>query len=114
MFLFALMNFISEEVDQIARRMEAKFQFLPKEGGILFVSVQPDPVDDGMPQSFLIRLGISRRLEVATGYAIVKKTLADEMKEYAIYVSVFRGVSGACRDEGIQPQDPGATGPAPS
>ena len=94
-------RYVSDETHLRAREMEQRFASLPPQAGVLFVSIQPQPVDDGKSVEFYIRLGISRRFDEETGRALVKKVLSEEIKEgLRLLVGVYRGVSGACRDDG--------------
>lgn len=105
------MNYVSEKSNEIAREMERRFQRLPHEAGILFVGVQAVPTEDGEAKAFEVRVGIARRFESSTGMAIIKKVLEQEIEEkkFAISASVYRGVSGAARDENDE-----VPGPLPS
>lgn len=103
------MKFVSEEAAKAAREMERKFQLLPPEAGILFVSAEPQPEEGGKVREFIIRLGLSRQFEESTGRAIMKKVLEDELKKFKLFLGVYRGVSGASRDEGTT-----RPGPLPS
>lgn len=88
-------------------RMEKLFASLPAEAGVLFASVSPQPVEDGTSVEFFVRLGIARHLTEGTGKALVSKVLADEVKAgVRVFVGVYRGVSGTCRDDGASPTRP--------
>jgi hypothetical protein len=81
--------------------MEEKFSSLPVTAGILFVSVAAQPAEDGISKEYHIRLGIQRRLSEETGKALIRRILEEEMKSgLRIYGGIYRGISGACRDDG--------------
>jgi hypothetical protein len=80
--------------------MEEKLADLPKESGLLFVSVRPEPSENGFSTKYTVRVGMARRFEVGTAHALVARTLADEVSVGAeVLVEVYRGVLGACRDD---------------
>jgi hypothetical protein len=90
--------------------MEGKFASLPSQAGILFISVQPQPEEDGKSIEFFVRLGLSRQFEEGTGKALIKKILEDEIRAgLRIFSAVYRGVSGACRDYGTSTTHPTAS-----
>jgi hypothetical protein len=96
-----LMLYVSDDDAEKARKMELLFGALPSQAGVLFVSIIPEPSQDGRAPFFTVRLGITRRLEVKTGKSLIHKVLETEMKAgVKIYVAVYRGISGACRDDG--------------
>jgi hypothetical protein len=96
-----LVRYVSAETHRKAREMERLFAALPPQAGVLFVSIRPDPTEDGKGESFFLRLGIARRFEEETGLALVKKVLQEELRQgLRIRVGVHRGISGACRDDG--------------
>ncbi len=95
------MLYVSDEDADKARKMEQKFSSLSSQAGVLFVSIIPEPTHDGKAPFFTVRLGITRHLDVKTGKALIHKVLEAEMKAgVKIYVAVYRGISGACRDDG--------------
>lgn len=103
--------YVNEQSAALAREFERRFQLLSPEGGILFVAVEPQPEKYGKVKTYVIRLGISRKLDTGTGVAVAKKLMEKEIdaREFNIQVAVYRGVSGAGRD-----QDHASTRPTPS
>ncbi len=95
------MRYVSEESHRKAREMERRFAELAPQAGVLFISVQPDPTEDGKVTDYHIRLGIARRFEEDVGRVLVRKVLEEEIKAgVKIFVGVYRGISCACRDDG--------------
>lgn len=96
--------YVSEDAAALARAYEKRFQALPELAGIVFISVSAKPVVGGEPKSFQILLGLSRRLDESVGWALIRQTMQDviEMGKINISAKVFRGVSGACRDESAE------------
>jgi len=93
-------RYVSQEMDALARSMERKLMTLPARAGVLFVSVSPTPTEDGNSKEFVVRLGIARHLQEGTGKALISKFLAEEMRSgLRIFAGIYRGVSGACRDD---------------
>jgi Tfp pilus assembly protein PilN len=94
-------EYVSEDASALAREYERRFQLLPPGGGVIFVNVEAVPALRGNVHTFIIRLGISKSLDTNTGVAIIKKVMEKEMEEqrFTIQAAVFRGVSGASRDE---------------
>lgn len=88
--------------------MERRFQLLPPEAGILFISVRPDPVLGGLCNKFTIFLGLyrSRIADTNTGVALAKRVLEKEIQQgmFSFSISVYRGLAGAARDE--DPEEP--------
>jgi hypothetical protein len=94
---------------QKALQMEQKFARLPETAGVLFVSVQPQAVEEGHASEFFLRLGLARHLTEGTGKALVQQLLAEEMRSgLKIFAGIYRGVSGTCRDDGTPPARPTA------
>lgn len=102
--------FVTEEAAQRAREMEQRFRDLPPSAGILFVGVKALPTKGDLDaQKFELVVGVTRQLEEATGRALIKKMLENEMglgDADVIDASVFRGVSGAARDEDSEDPHP--------
>lgn len=99
--------YVTEGAAELAREMEKKFQRLAPQAGVVFVGVKPIPIDGGKVRTFEVRLGISRRLDESTGMALVRKVLEDETKMgLEITAAIYRGVSGAARDEDSQDAHP--------
>lgn len=104
------MLYVSDECQRLARMMERKLATLPPSAGVLFVSVSPQPAEDGNSKEFFLRLGIARHFEESTGRALIKKYLAEEMKAgLRIFAGVYRGVSGAYRDDSTTTAHPPAS-----
>lgn len=90
-----------------ALQMEQKFATLPASAGVLFISVQPQPVEEGHASEFFLRLGLARHLTEGTGKALVQQLLAEEMRSgLKIFAGIYRGVPGTCRDDGSPPARP--------
>lgn len=92
-------KYVNPESAVRAREWEQRFQKLPPEGGIIFVGVEAEPIEGGKSDTYNVRLGLSARLETGTGYAIIQDVLKDQMGNFTIRASVYRGAPGACRDE---------------
>jgi hypothetical protein len=102
--------YVGEEAAAQARDIEQRFAHLPPEAGILFVSVGPQPTEDGKTVEFFIRLGIQRSLTEGAGRALVQQVLEQEIQSgLKVYAGVYRGVSGACRDDGSAAARPTAS-----
>lgn len=85
----------------MAREMERKIAALPASAGVLFVGVQAQPSESGGGREFFVRLGLVRHLTEAAGKALIRQALAAEMKAgIKIFAGVYRGISGARRDDG--------------
>jgi hypothetical protein len=102
-----MVRFVTDEALQKALLMEQKLASLSPKAGIIFVSVQPQPVEGGDSEEFFVRLGLARHLTERTGKALVQQVLAEEMKSgLKIFAGVYRGVSGTCRDDGTSSSHP--------
>ena len=84
-----------------AQGFEDRLSQLPEQAGLLFIAVSALPIVGGESTHFEVVLGVSKRLNETMGKMLVVKALDDVMADpkYTISVKVFRGVSGACRDE---------------
>jgi hypothetical protein len=97
----ASVEFVNDEADKRARAMERKFSILPANAGVLFVSIKAMPSSSGGGAEFHVRLGIARHLTEDTGRSLIRKVLeAERFAGLKMFVAVYRGVSGACRDDG--------------
>jgi hypothetical protein len=104
------MKYVSEQVNIMARRMEAKIQKLPPEAGVMFVGVCPEPMNNGQSTNFIIYLGISRDFETSIGRSLAEHVLREEMTSGAkVLVFAYRGVAGACRVSHHEATDPPAS-----
>ena len=104
------MEFVKDEANQRAMAMELKLSSLPPSAGVLFVSVKAVPSTNGGGVEFHVRLGISRKFTEETGRGLLRKVL--EIERFGglkLFTAVYRGVSGACRDDGTT-----TTGPSES
>lgn len=94
-------KYVRDEYLKIAQEMEQKFTSLPKQAGVVFISVRPVPEEDGHVKEYWLYLGIPRSMAEGTGRGLVAAMLAEEMKSgRKIYADVLRGSPGACRDAG--------------
>jgi hypothetical protein len=66
-----MVRFVTDEALQKALLMEQKLASLSPKAGIIFVSVQPQPVEGGDSEEFFVRLGLARHLTERTGKALV-------------------------------------------
>ncbi len=104
------MEYVSDEAAGHARRMEAALQKLPSEAGVLFASVKAVPVEGGDAKAFSICIGMSRRFEEGTGLALAAQLFIPEVQAgRTLDIKVYRGVLGACRDNGLEPARPAAS-----
>lgn len=93
------MDYVGAEAAAKARDFERRIQKLSPNAGVLFVSVQATPAEDGNSGTFEVRLGVKRGMNA--GVALVQFTFRDEINEGVKFlVSAYQGVSGATRDHG--------------
>jgi len=93
-------NYVSDEANRRALEFERRFTTLPPQAGVIFASVQAQPVENGKSVEYFVRLGLVRRLEEETGRALARKILDEEIHSgFRIFVGVYRGSPGACRDD---------------
>lgn len=88
--------YVSSEALATAQAWERRFQMLPPEAGILFVSISPEPEQTGNCYKFIIRLGIKRPMERATAEALMKNVMEEELRSgrYIIMFAAYNGISG--------------------
>lgn len=104
------MKYVSEGANALAREMEAELCKLPAPAGILFASVSAVPEEEGVVTSFEVVLGIRRIFEEGTGVALIQTVLGGYIKAGVdIRARVYRGISGAGRDEGLAAARPVAS-----
>lgn len=100
------MKYISDGSAAIARAMGRKLQKLPPEAGIIFIAVDPTPVDDGVCGNFSIFLGVvkSDYINASTMDALVRTTLKEDLEHDAITVTVWSvfGTSGSSTGKEIK------------
>lgn len=109
--------YVSTESAERARSFEKRFQALPEMAGVVFVSVDAQPIKGGQSNAFKILLGVSKRLHESVGWGLIQQVMKTEIEKgaYTITASVFTGVSGACRDESAEGAHPSsATANEPS
>ena len=100
------MDYVSIEANAQARAMERKFQFLKADAGVIFVAVQAIPAEEGKCKKFEVRLGMTRRIGEATGRALVRYVLHEEMdRGVVVLASVYSGICGAAHDAGDEEAD---------
>lgn len=93
------MDYVGAEAATKARDYERRIQKLSPNAGVLFVSVQATPAEDGNSGTFEVCLGVKRGMKA--GVALVQFTFRDEINEGVKFlVSAYQGVSGATRDHG--------------
>lgn len=102
------MDYVSEDAAQVVKYLEKKFQSVSELAGVIFISVQAVPAPKGEVDSYIVRLGISKKFEEATGMALLKSVLHDEIerKAFNLSASIYRGVSGAASDKGDEGPHP--------
>lgn len=84
-------------MNEKAREIERRFASLPAQAGIVFISVQPQPVEEGKSSEFFVRLGIERRFEAEMGKSLAKKILEPELRSgLKVFIGVYRGIPCAC------------------
>lgn len=93
--------YVNDESSRRAREFESRFQKLQPGAGILCVGVVADPIEGGQVRTFTVFMGVSRSMEIDTGIALIKQTLAKEIGSglFSIKAHVFKGVSGTGRDQ---------------
>lgn len=101
------MDYVSEASATKARSMARKFQYLRPEAGVIFIGVQAVPSHNGLSKTFEVRLGVTQQIGRATGEALVRYVLREEIdNKNTILVSVYPGISGAAHDAGDEESDP--------
>lgn len=95
--------YVNTTSSDTALEFESRFARLPHSAGVIFASVAPEPALDGVSTTFIVFLGLSRKLSEATGLALIRSILGTELAERKITFkfSVFCGTSGAYRDSDI-------------
>lgn len=94
---------VSDASSLLARSWEQRFCDLPAVAGVIFVGVRPRPSEDGSCRTYEVRLGVSRDIEEATGIALIKHVLAEEIDSglYEIQGIAVRGVSGSAHRSAV-------------
>ena len=102
--------YVSELARQTSRKMEAKFSSLPPGAGVIFVGVTAEKALQGKSVVFTVRLGMSRLYEKATGEALIRDVLRDEIASgaFTINASVYLGVPGASCAQPVEGHGPAA------
>jgi len=92
--------YVSEHSARLAEEWERRFRDLPPSAGVLFVGIKACPELTGESSIYEVRLGICRKYEEATGTALVKHVLGEEInsRKYRIQVAVYRGSRGSAGD----------------
>lgn len=100
--------YVSEQSASNAEMIERRFQDLPPIAGVIFVGVSARPIIGGNCSHFIVRLGLSKRVSEDIGIALINQVLEKELKLGTITVSasVYRGFTGACRDESLEKSNP--------
>jgi hypothetical protein len=97
------MKYVSDGSAATARSMERKFQTIP---GVLLISVQPIPTDDGICSIFTVNVGMNKEhgIDESTIHALIDAVLSEELRSGAIGVvhNVMLGVPGLRRDKNIE------------
>lgn len=86
-----------------ALEWESRFQRLPREAGIFFVSAAPQPALMGISTEFTLVLGIAREITEDAALGILRNfVLVNELKDpkLTITVHIYRGSPGVARDIG--------------
>jgi hypothetical protein len=75
------MDYVSDSVAAQCSEWEARFKALPKQAGVLFVSVKARPSPEGGDGRYHVVLGLDKALPVneSTGMGIVMKVLEKEL-----------------------------------
>jgi hypothetical protein len=90
------MDYVGDTAAAEASEFETRLQGLTEAAGILFVGVQAEASANGNSRSFIVRIGIRRRVGKAAGEALVRHIFKDEIEAgYRFYANVYEGVSGA-------------------
>lgn len=106
-------SYVSANAHAFARMFEDRFQKLPPNAGVIFVSVKAIPAPGGNVTEFEIRLGISKNLTEDIGWSLIQYVMKDEIAAKVITIrgSVYLGFSGACRDKSSEDVDSTAAAP---
>lgn len=92
-------KYVDEGSLATARSWERKFQLLPPQAGLIFVSVKPVPAYKGLCDTFEIVLGFTKKyaIEESTGMAVINKVLAKDIEHgmFTFRTRVFIGVEGS-------------------
>jgi hypothetical protein len=106
----ARVKYVDAEAHALARGIELKLARVAPEAGVLFVGVAAQPVEGGKSREFFVRLGIRRSFSEDAGRALIRQLCNQEIQAgMRILVNVFRGVSGADRDDGSDSAHPPAS-----
>jgi hypothetical protein len=92
--------YIDEVSAERAQEWERRFQQLPPDAGVIFISITAVPELGGDCHAYEVRLGINREFKgTANGILIVQHVLAEEIASgrYRIHATAHRGVSGSAR-----------------
>jgi hypothetical protein len=86
--------YVSREAANLAEEWETRFQVLPPQAGVIFVSIRAVPAEGGACRAFWVRLGVATRIEQSTGLSLIKHVLAEEIAsgKYEIQGAVYGGV----------------------
>jgi len=87
--------YIDEKSFSMVKDWEAKFQDSKLfESGVYFVGVVAVPVFGGEADTFVINVGVDRRLTHSAGVAVVESVLRDDPRRVAVTlkIHVFRGI----------------------
>lgn len=100
-------KYVDQNNAQKAQELENKLRLLPPESGVIFAGVKAEPAEKGKSKMFLITLGVSRKLGVGIGRALVEKVFEEEISNGMRFaVNTVEGSPGACRDEDSQGPGP--------
>lgn len=92
-------KFVSEGSAATAREFERRFQLLPPQAGIIFISIKAVPEFKGLCDKFEIVLGLTRSQAIAqsTGMALIEKVLEREFSEniFTFTSRIELGISGS-------------------
>lgn len=101
------MKYVNDESVARARDIERRLAEVSPDAGVLFVSVTAQPEEGGKSREFFVRLGIRRAFSEDAGRALIRQLCTQEISAgLKILVSVFRGISGADRDDGSEAAHP--------
>lgn len=88
------MRYVLDEIAEMARIWERRFAEIREDAGVLFVGVEPEPVEGGRAQTFTVHLGLSRSFEESAGVGLIQKVLEREISlgVYNIKATIHRGI----------------------
>jgi hypothetical protein len=99
--------YVSEEAIRLAGEWERRFQALPPQAGVVFVSIRPRPAFRGQVKVFDVRVGVIPKVSESLGVTIAKNVLEPEFRlaRYQFAIEAWSGLPVASDHEraGVDP-----------